>query len=122
MSENDSLIFNTHQFVKKLIASGMTEAQAEAQMEIFIHFIDNKLATKLSLKEVEANLTRDLKELEVRLETKMKELEVSLESKMKELEINLKSEMRILEKEIVIKLGGMIVVGITVIAAMIRFF
>ena len=45
----DSVIFNTHAYVKKLIASGMPEAQAEAQMEIFIQFIDNRLATKLSL-------------------------------------------------------------------------
>tara|TARA_B100001989_G_C24473145_1_gene430324 strand:+ start:542 stop:817 length:276 start_codon:yes stop_codon:yes gene_type:complete len=89
ISKENSLIFNTHAFVKKLVASGMPEAQAEAQMEIFIQFIDDKLATKASLQE---------------------------------LELALKAQMKILEKDIVIKLGGMIVIGVTALGAMIKFF
>lgn len=95
----DSVIFNTHAYVKKLMASGMPEAQAEAQMEIFIQFIDNKLATKLSL----TNAKNDL------------------ELKIKELEVNLRAEMKILEKDIVIKLGSMMVLGISALGAMIKF-
>ena len=54
--KDDSVVFNTYDYVKKLVASGMPEAQAEVQMEIFIHFIDSKLATKLALKESENRL------------------------------------------------------------------
>lgn len=100
IQKEDSVIFNTHAYVKKLIASGMPEAQAEAQMEIFIQFIDNKLATKVSLEKIK----------------------VDLEVKIKELETNLRSEIKILEKDIVIKLGSMIVLAVTVLGAMIKFF
>ena len=64
IDKEDSVIFNTHAYVKKLIASGMPEAQAEAQMEIFIQFIDNKLATKLSLTNAKNELELKIKELE----------------------------------------------------------
>ena len=100
IDKEDSVIFNTHAYVKKLIASGMPEAQAEAQMEIFIQFIDNKLATKLSL----INAKNEL------------------ELKIKELENNLSSKIKILEKDIVIKLGSMIVITITILGTMIKIF
>ena len=127
-----SLILNTHRYVKQLMAVGMTEAQAEAQVEIFIHFISDKLVTKQALKETELLLKRDIKELDVKLETRIKELETKLETRIKELddkletrimelETNLGSQIKLLEKEIIIKLGGMMVIGITVLAAMIKF-
>jgi hypothetical protein len=123
-----SLILNTHRYVKQLMAVGMTEAQAEAQVEIFIHFISDKLVTKQALKETELLLKRDIKELDVKLETRIKELETrikelddKLETRIMELETNLGSQIKLLEKEIIIKLGGMMVIGITVLAAMIKF-
>ena len=110
------------------MAVGMTEAQAEAQVEIFIHFISDKLVTKQALKETELLLKRDIKELDVKLETRIKELETrikelddKLETRIMELETNLGSQIKLLEKEIIIKLGGMMVIGITVLAAMIKF-
>ena len=105
MSDDGSLISNTHQFVKKLIAAGMPEAQAEAQMEIFIHFIDDKLATKNLVKNSELALRKDIKELE---------------KDIKELENSLKKDIKIMEKEITIKLGGMIVLATTVLGILIK--
>ena len=100
MSGTEPLIFNTHTLVKKLIAAGMPEAQAEAQMEIFIQFIDDRLATKSSVKNSELVLKKEIKELET----------------------SLKKDMKILEKEITIKLGSMIVVATTILGALIKFF
>ena len=132
MEDEPSLVLNTHRYVKQLMAVGMTEAQAEAQVEIFIHFISDKLVTKQALKETELLLNRDIKELDVKLETRIKELETKFETRIKELETrikeletkletNLGSQIKLLEKEIIIKLGGMMVIGITVLAAMIKF-
>ena len=121
MEDEPSLVLNTHRYVKQLMAVGMTEAQAEAQIEIFIHFISDKLVTKQALKETELLLKRDIKELDVKLETRIKELDAKLETRIKELETNLGSQIKLLEKEIIIKLGGMMVIGITVLAAMIKF-
>jgi len=109
MSETEPLFFNTHALVKKLIASGMPEAQAEAQMEIFIQFIDDRLATKTSVKNLEFTLKKDIKELESNL---MKD--------MKELDTNLRRDLKILEKDIIIKLGSMIVVSTTLLAVLIK--
>ncbi|KJU82277.1 hypothetical protein MBAV_005522 [Candidatus Magnetobacterium bavaricum] len=53
----DTLIFDTHAYVKKLKAVGFTEEQAEVQAEAMSELIEEGLATKRDLKELELRLT-----------------------------------------------------------------
>lgn len=66
-----TLAFDTHAFVKDLTRAGMPEEQAEVLARSQATLIDEKLATKQDLKELELRLTlatkQDLKELELRL-------------------------------------------------------
>ena len=62
-----AITFNTLAYAKKLKAAGFTEEQAEVQAEAFADIIEEKLATKRDLKELETNLRRDMKEMELRL-------------------------------------------------------
>ncbi|MBF0609003.1 MAG: DUF1640 domain-containing protein [Candidatus Magnetobacterium sp. LHC-1] len=68
---NDTLIFDTHAYVKKLKAVGFTEEQAEVQAEAMSTLIEEGLATKRDLKELETSLKRDMKELELRLSIRL---------------------------------------------------
>ena len=62
-----SIAFDTHAFVKDMTQAGMPEEQAELLARSQATLIDEKLATKQDLKEMEARLCRDMKELELRL-------------------------------------------------------
>ncbi len=62
-----AIAFDTHAVVKKLKAAGFTEEQAEAQAQILSDIIDNSLATKRDIKELERSTTQLIKELEYRL-------------------------------------------------------
>ena len=62
-----TIAFDTHAFVKELTQAGMPEAQAEVLARSQATLIDEKLATKQDLKELEARLRHDMKELELRL-------------------------------------------------------
>ncbi|MBF0345706.1 MAG: DUF1640 domain-containing protein [Nitrospirae bacterium] len=68
---SDTLIFDTHAYVKKLKAVGFTEEQAEVQAEAMSGLIEEGLATKRDLKELETSLRRDMKELELRLSIRL---------------------------------------------------
>ena len=50
-------VFDTHAYVKKLKAVGFTEEQAEVQTEAISELIDEKLATKQDLRELELRMT-----------------------------------------------------------------
>ena len=62
-----SIAFDTHAFVKELTEAGMPIQQAEVLARTQAKLIDEKLATKQDLKELEERLRRDMKELEFRL-------------------------------------------------------
>ena len=97
-----TLVFDTHTFVKELTQAGMPEAQAEVLARSQATLIDEKLATKQDLKELEARLTRDIKELEDRLARDMRELELRL------------------KHDLTLRLGSMMVVAIGVVAALVK--
>ena len=51
-----TITFDTHKFVKRLIEAGMPEAQAEILAEEKARLIDERIATKLDIAEVKAEL------------------------------------------------------------------
>jgi len=55
-----TVIFDTLAYAKKLKAAGFTEAQAEIQAQALAEIIEERLATKQDLKELELRLKHDL--------------------------------------------------------------
>ena len=86
-----SIAFDTHAFVKELTAAGMSEAQAEVLANSQAKPIDEKLATKQDLKDLEERLRRDMKELELRL-----------------------------KHDLTVRLGSMMVIAVGVVAALVK--
>lgn len=63
--------FDTLRYAKKMVAVGFTQQQAEAQAEAIAEIVDERLATK-----------QDIKELEIKLETRIRELELHMTIKL----------------------------------------
>jgi hypothetical protein len=137
--------FDTLRYVKKLVAVGFTQPQAEVQAETMAEIIDDNLATKKDLEEIETSLKRDIKELDLKIENvrsdlkrDIKELDLKIETKTKELDLkieNIRKELVLtIEKtknELVaamakssyttlISLGTMIAVGVTILGFLIK--
>jgi len=73
-----TIVFDSHAFIKKLIAVGFTEQQAEVLMQEQANLIEDGLATKQDIRELKrelkqdiAELRRDMKELETRIIIKL---------------------------------------------------
>lgn len=90
--------FDTHAYVKKLQAAGFTEAQAEVQAEAIAELVNEQLATKRDLKDLETTLQRDLAELGTALKRDLKELELRL----------------------TVRLGAMFVAAVGVVAVLVK--
>ncbi|ACV34647.1 conserved hypothetical protein [Candidatus Accumulibacter phosphatis] len=56
MTPMSTLTFDTHKVVKRLMEAGMPEAQAEILAEEQARLIDERIATKLDIAEVKAEL------------------------------------------------------------------
>ncbi len=88
----------------------MPEPQAEVLAANQARLIDEKLATK-----------QDLDELELALKCDTKELELALKRDIKTLELAFKHDMKELESRLTIRLGAIMVVGISIIDALVNF-
>ena len=96
--------FDTLTYAKKLQEAGFTEQQAEAQAEALRAVVEENLATKLDLKEMEGRL---LHEIEL-VRRDIKEMDAAVRHDMKEMEMRT-----------TLRLGGLVVAGVTVLGAMI---
>jgi hypothetical protein len=103
--------FGTLQYSKKLIAVGVTPMQAEVHAEAIKELIDDKLVTKKDSKESESTLRRDFKELELALKRDLKEFEIANKRDFQELELR-----------ITIKLGGIVITGISLLVILMKIF
>lgn len=56
----NTMIFDTHALVKRLMEAGMPERQAEVLVESQAHLLDEKLATKQDLQHLALRLKHDL--------------------------------------------------------------
>lgn len=59
--------FDTHAYVKRLVAAGVPEAQAEVHAQVFGELVIEQLATKADLQALELRLRGELKDLELRI-------------------------------------------------------
>jgi len=86
-----NLAFDTLEFAKKLKAANFTADQAEALAAAMAGIVEERLATK-----------HDLRELESRLEARMREMELRL------------------RHDLTLRLGGMLVAGIAIVATLVK--
>ena len=100
-----AIAFDTLAYAKKLKLAGVPEAQAEVQAEAMAELVEERLATK-----------RDLRELEERRNNQMRAMEERLNKKMQELEYKIQE----LEYKLTVRLGSMMVVAVGLVAALVK--
>lgn len=95
--------FDRHSIIKKLIAVGITEAQAEelanAIAEGRKHDLNN-LATKMDVLETKAELKQEIAAAEIRLSEKVAEIDKSLSEKVVEIDKKLSEKITEVDKRL----------------------
>ncbi len=76
----DAIVFDSHQFVRNLIASGFTERQAEALASEQVQLLNANLATKADLEAVRSDLEAKITNVQADLEVKLANLDVKIAS------------------------------------------
>jgi len=110
--------------ILKLQKVGFTPEQVEALAD----FMDDKAASKADLSEAKAELKADLSELRAELKADLSELRAELKADIERTEhrldmkiVALQSDLRLVEQRMTIRLGGMMVVGVGILLAAIRY-
>ena len=136
-----SLAFDTHRYVKRLIAVGMPENQAEVIADEQRALIEDQLATKQDIKALEAATKQDIaatrreikelettiKALEVNTRRDIKESEAATQLKFKELEAatqlnfeKYRRDMKEMDQKQTIRLGIMMAASLVALSTLIK--
>ena len=134
--QSQALTFDTHTFVKRLTRAGMPENQAEIlakeQSDLY-----ERLVTKEHLEQklgaLELTLRNELEKLRAELKHELDQHKAANRQALKELELTLKHELEItknelkrdikeMEQKLTIKLGVLLSISVTILAALIKFF
>ncbi len=137
-----AIAFDTLAYAKKLKIAGFSEQQAEVQAEALVALVEERLATKKDVADlkrdlamieanlrqdmatIDANLRRDMTSMEANLRRDMAAMETNLKRDMAAMETNLKRDMKELElrltHSLTLRLGGMLVTGVAVVAALVK--
>lgn len=116
---NAPITFNTLAFVRRMEASGMDSAQAEALADALREVVFETTATSAEVRESETRLRSDMRESETRLRSEIRESETRVSNdvrdvrgELRELEIRLQGELKEVElrlsNSLMLRLGGAI--------------
>ena len=109
------IAFDTHSYVKKLVAAGFTEPQAEVQAEALIELVYEGLASKQDLKEFEVRVDARFDRMEARNE------ELKALDRIDGISDALETRIREAELRISVRMGIMLAAGMTITAALVKF-
>ena len=106
------MALDTHKAVKKLKKVGFDEAQAEAVVRMVGEAFDDSVATKVDIAELRIEIQ------EVRGEIREVRGEIQeVRGEIREVRTELRAEIRDLEQRMTIKLGGLLVLALTLLTA-----
>ena len=106
------MALDTHKAVKKLKKVGFDEAQAEAVVVMVGEAFDDSVATKVDIAELRIEIQEVRGEIqEVRGEIR------EVRGEIREVRTELRAEIRDLEQRMTIKLGGLLVLALTLLTA-----
>ncbi|MEA3053438.1 MAG: hypothetical protein QOG72_2341 [Sphingomonadales bacterium] len=100
---NARIAFDTHAFVKRLEAAGMSVPQAEALADAMGDIVLQSITTKADLREVDLGLRAEMKELSASLRAEMNEF---------------RKELKDLELRLTLRMLGMTAATIAILASL----
>ncbi|RLA67076.1 MAG: hypothetical protein DRQ88_04060 [Epsilonproteobacteria bacterium] len=121
-------MINALVYTEELEQKGFSSEQAKAVVKIWLELMNSEFATKsdldAGLSKLSADLKTDIFEIKAELKSDISEVKAELKGDISEIKLaisQVKAQVIDLESKLTIKLGGLMVVGIGVIATMIKF-
>ena len=134
--QSQAVTFDTHAFVKRLTRAGMpdnqTEILAKGQSDLYERLVTKghleqklgalELTLRNELEKLRAELKHELDQHKAANRQALKELELTLKHELEITKSELKRDIKEMEQKLTIKLGVLLGISVTILAALIKFF
>ncbi len=114
----ETVLFDTHAFIKKLESSGVSSVQAEAHADALVEAFRGGVATKADLKEGENALRADMQKMEAGIRSDMQKMEAEIRGDMQKMETGIRSDMQKMESSLKGEFNSLLRWMITLVVAL----
>ena len=114
-----AISFDTLKFANRLKLAGVAPSHAEVEAEVFETNL-SELATKSDLQRLEQVTKTDFQHLEEATKAGLQRLEQITKSELQRLEERFENRLMLLEQRMTIKLGGLMVIAVGAVAALVK--
>ena len=121
--------FDTHAFVKRLTKVGMPEDQAEilakGQSDLYERLVTKEyfeFTLSHELEKLRTELKHDIAQVKAELKHELDQHKAANRQALKVVELTLTLNLKEMEQKLIIKLGALLGVSVTILAALIKFF
>ena len=111
-----SLTFDKLNYVDSLKAAGVEEKVSRAHANALDVALHESVATQQALSDVETALKQEISEVHTKLKQEISEVRTELKQDI----LEIRKDMEAMENRLLIKLGGMMIVGISVLAVLMK--
>jgi hypothetical protein len=115
-------IIDTHYYIKQLEATGFTNQQAETQIKIITEMLENHMATKQDLNELELRLTTELKLMRAELLGNDEKNRNELKNDIANLRTELKTDISNLRTELITHSNKMLFATVGLLGGLMTLF
>ena len=114
-------MISTIRYNDLLEEAGFTKKQAEISIRVLLEIMETNLVTKIDFIELRSELKEDINKLRSELKEDINQVSASMDL----FKTDVRHELKSLKNELVIKLGGIVVVsimtGIALVAAVVKY-
>lgn len=117
-------MFNTLKYAKMLEEVGFSRSQAETSIKILVEIMEDKLASKQDLKDLDLAMKQDFKDLDLALKQEFKDFKLEMKSSetamkqdFQDLKVEIKNSMSLLESRMTVRMGTMLAASIAILTA-----
>ena len=102
--------------------NGFSEQQAHTLVCFYKDNVESDLATKKDIEQLRVDTKKDIEQLRVDTKKDIEQLRADTKKDIEQLRADVKKDIKLLENSLTIRLGGIMIAGITVLGSLMALF
>ncbi len=125
--KNMAVAFDTLAHMKKLVASGVPQLQAEAHVQALADIVDNKLATKKDIEDLKLvtkkdieDTRKDIEDLKLATKKDIEDLKLVTKKDIADLRLSTKKDIEYSKNELKLSMGYMLTGAVVILSVLMK--
>jgi len=113
-------MFNTLRYAKMLEEVGFSREQAETSVKILVEIMEEKLASKQDLQDLNLALHQDINDFKTEVRQDIHDFKVEVKQDINDFKVEFRNSLQQVESKLTIRMGTMMAASIVILTAILK--